>query len=193
MSDKYSLEAWIGDDFGQSTGESLWSRWGNPYELPEKYPSIKYVFEPLGCYSKMYPNQYFDRIFSVSTLEHIPYQKRLDVFKDMNRCLAPGGIQLHTIDIGTSSLKKCLLHSITDRFPIINKLTRRGVSEIRSWFEVFEASGIKIETSMPNAISLLERAILVESYDVVYRFYPPKDEPKHYHPNASLLIIIENQ
>lgn len=193
LSEKYELEVWIGDDFGMSTGESNWSRWGDPYQLPYKYPSIKYVFERFGCYSKNYPDQYFDRILSVSTLEHIPYQKRLDVFKDMNRCLKPGGMQLHTIDIGKTSLKKCLLFSITDKFPVISKLSRRGISEIRRWIKLIEDSGTRIETFVPNSISLLNSAILVESPDVVYRFYPPNNEAKPYQPNASLLLIIENR
>ncbi|NEO48875.1 MAG: hypothetical protein F6K55_34200 [Moorea sp. SIO4A3] len=68
LSEKYEVEAWIGNDFGKSTGDSLWSRWGDPEQLPNKYPSIKYVFEPFGNYSEKYPNQYFDYIFSVSTL-----------------------------------------------------------------------------------------------------------------------------
>lgn len=194
LSEKYGLEAWIGDDFGRSTGKSIWSRWGNPYELPTKYPTVKYVFEPFGCYSEEYPNQYFDRIFSVSTMEHISYQERLDVFKDMNRCLKPGGMQLHAIDIRkTTPLKRCLLYSLTDKFPIISKLSRRSISEIRSWIKLIEDSGIKIETTVPNSMSLLSRSTLVESPDVVYRFYRPNNEPKPYKPNASLLIIIEHR
>jgi hypothetical protein len=190
LSEKYDLEAWIGDDFGISTAESLWSRWGNPNELPKKYHSIKYVFEPFGCYSKKYPDKYFDRIFSISTLEHIPFHDRLNVFKDMNRCLKHGGMQLHTIDI-SFNLKKSIFNILTDSFPILNNLNHK-FSEIRSWIKIMKNSGIKISTTVPNSIFLLKKSILVESPDVVYRFYPPMNEPKPYNPSASLLLIIED-
>jgi hypothetical protein len=54
-------------------------------------------------------------------------------------------------------------------------------------------SGIKIATTVPNSIFLLKKSLLVESPDVVYRFYPPMNEPKPYNPNASLLLIIEDR
>ncbi len=192
LADKYDLEAWIGDDFGKSSGESLWSRWGNPEELPERYPSVKYVFEPFGIYSSHYPDQYFDCIFSVSTLEHIPHQKRVDVLKDMNRCLKPGGIQLHTIDIKVAKPRRFLLDVVTGKIPILSSLSHKGAAEIRNWIKAFEDSGIKMRTAIPNALALLDRSTLVESPDVVYKFYPPRNEPKPYKPSASLLVRIES-
>lgn len=193
LANKYGLEAWSGDDFGDYLGEiSMWSRWGDPMELPHKHPQIKYVFEAFGKYSEKYPNSYFDRIFSISTLEHIPQQYRLDVFKDMNRCLKPGGIQLHTIDISTK-WEKILLYSLTDLVPkFMLKIHEKAISEIRYWIETIAKSGVKIQTSIPNYLSLLDRQILVESPDVVYRFYPPNDSPKLYKPSASLLLVIED-
>ena len=193
LASKYELEAWLGDDFGNYLEEvSMWSRWGDPMKLPNKHPQIKYVFEPFGKYSEKYPTSYFDKIFSISTLEHIPKQYRLDVFKDMNRCLSAGGIQLHTIDISTS-LEKVLLHSLTDMLPrFLLKINEKARSEIRYWIDTIASSGVKIQTSIPNSLSLLDRKILVESPDVVYRFYPPNNNPKLYKPSASLLIVIED-
>jgi ubiquinone/menaquinone biosynthesis C-methylase UbiE len=191
LCEKYGLEAWIGDDFGSSTAESLWSRWGNPNELPNKYPCVKYVFEPFGRFLKKYPDKYFDRIFSISTLEHIPFKDRLNFFKDMNRCLKPGGMQLHTIDI-SFNLSKCIFSFLSDTFPILSNISK-NCSEIRSWIKIMKKSGIKIATTVPNSIFLLKKSLLVESPDVVYRFYPPMNEPKPYNPNASLLLIIEDR
>lgn len=186
LSDRYQLEAWIGDDFGASTGSNLWSRWGNPQELPNKYPSVKYVFENFGTYSKQYPYRGFDRIFSVSTLEHIPGQQRLDVFKDMHRCLKPGGMQLHTIDLFQTQLEICHIYHT-------NEALGTGYSEIQSWIKLLKDSGVQIATSIPSSLSLLDRQVLVESPDVVYRFYPPNNTPKTYQPSASLLLIIEDR
>jgi len=189
--ENYGVEAWIGDDFGMGDKDGLWSRWGNPQELPGKYPTVKYVFEPFGKFDGKYQSQYFDRIFSVSTLEHIPFENRLDVFKDMNRCLKPGGRQLHTIDISTS-WRKLLFSSMVDCVPGIKHLSWNGQSEIRSWINIIRQSGVKISAAVPSPLRLFNREVLVESPDVIYRFYPPIDNPKQYMPAASLLVVIED-
>jgi len=193
LAEKYQLEAWIGDDFGMSSGEPLWSRWGNLLDLPSKYPSVKYVFKRFGSFSPEYPDEYFDRIFTVSTLEHIPVDRRLAVLQDMHRCLRPGGRQLHTIDIATMAPKRTLIATLADKFPILNKVTGKYFSEIRSWIKIIKASGVRIAVSIPNPMQLLDRRILVESPDVVYRFYPPNNAPKAYRPSASLLLVIDDQ
>ena len=194
LAEKYELEAWIGDDFGMATGDSIWSRWGNPHDLEKKYPSLNYIFERFGTFSAKYPDAYFDRIFSVSTLEHIPYCHRLPVFKDMHRCLKPGGLQLHTIDIPTMSPKRAYMAGLMDKFSFLNKVIKKPLSDIRSWFDLIKASGCRIAVPIPNSIHLLNRRILVESPDVIYRFYPPNNAYKPYnYPNASLLLIIEDK
>lgn len=196
LAEKYELEAWIGDDFGMTSEEPIWSRWGNPLDLPSRYPSVKYVFEQFGTFSSQYPDAYFDRIFTVSTLEHIPYQHRLVVLKDMHRCLKPGGRQLHTIDISTMSPNLVMIVALVekiDKFSILKRVKGKYISEIRSWFELIKASGVKIGVPIPNPIQLLDRQILVESPDVVYRFCPPNNAPKSYRPSASLCIIMEDQ
>lgn len=191
LANKHGLEAWIGDDFGRGSGEEMWSRWGDPAELPARYPRQKYVFERFGEYSKSYPDAYFDRIFSVSTLEHIPQEARLDVLKDMNRCLRPGGMALHSIDVGTN-WRRVLLGAAVDAIPGVRDWRWRRQSEIRHWIGLFRASGVRIAATIPNSLRLLDRATLVESPDVVYRFYPPNDAPKRYQPGASLLVVIQD-
>ena len=191
LGEKYGVEPWIGDDFGEQSDDAKWARWGDPEELQARYPSVKYVFKPFGKFDNQYPDGYFDRIFSVSTLEHIPYEFRLDVFSDMNRCLRKGGRQLHTIDISTN-WKKVLLSSVVDSILGIRNIHSRGQSEIRSWINIMKKSGIRIAAHIPNPARLLDRRILVESPDVVYRFYPPNDAPSPYNPGASLLVVIED-
>lgn len=199
LSDKYGLEAWIGDDFGMSSEEKLWSRWGDPLELPARNPSVKYVFEKFGSFSPQFPDANFDRIFTISTLEHISPAKRLDVFMDMHRCLKPGGRQLHTIDISHVSLKSVLKTALMDELmkaiPTLLKLEsiNKHTSEINKWINCIKTSGVNVGISNPSSIQLLDRRILIESPDVVYRFYPPNNSPKSYQPAASLLIVIERQ
>lgn len=171
----------------------MWSRWGNPLDFMSKYPSVKYVLERFGTFSPQYPDAYFDRIFTVSTLEHIPYHHRLAVLKDMHRCLRPGGRQLHTIDIPTSTPNRTLIAALIDKFPILNKVIGTRFLAIRSWIEIIKTSGVRITVPIPNPIQLMDRRILVESPDVVYRFWPPNNTPKPYRPTASLLLIIEDR
>lgn len=40
-----------------------------------------------------------DVIFSISVIEHIPFDGYKDAFADMARCLSPGGIMYHTVDL----------------------------------------------------------------------------------------------
>lgn len=188
---KYDLENWIGDDFGKYNSESLWSRWGEPTELIKRNPETKYIFEPFGRFSDNYPDNYFDKIFSVSTLEHIPIEYRLNVFKDMNRCMKKGGLQLHTIDIPVPNVKSGLYHAFGDKYKFLRKLSSRFNSEISSWINIMRGSGIAIDKKIPNTLNLFNRRNLAESYDVVYSFYPPINSPKSYDAAASLLVIIK--
>jgi hypothetical protein len=193
LGEKYELEAWIGDDFGVKTGEALWSRWGAPEDLPKKYPAVRYVFERFGSFSPQFPDAYFDRIFTVSTLEHVPHEHRLSIFMDMHRCLKLGGRELHTIDIQTVSPKRTMMSAYMDKFSVVSQAIGSRFSEIRQWVNIIKDSGVKIAAPIPNPLQLLDRSILVESPDVVYRFYPPNNSPKPYCPVASLLLIIENK
>jgi len=190
---KYELEAWVGDDFGMNSNEGGWARWGDPRALPEKHPDVRYVFKEFGSFSNEYPDEYFDRIFTVSTLEHIPLRYRIDVLKDMHRCLKPGGMELHTIDIPVRSAGITILKAIGDRCRVLRRLCRRSVSDINRWISLLRASGVQIGVKPPDSLDLLDRRVLVESPDVVYRFYPPNDAPSPYNPGASLLLVVEDK
>ena len=109
----------------------------------------------------------------------------------MNRCIKPGGRQLHSIDLSTN-WKRLAVSSIVDSVPGVNQIHWKGQSEIRSWINIMKKSGVRISAKVLNPLRLFDRRILVESPDVVYRFYPPNNEPKLYSPSASLLVIIED-
>ncbi|MBT4551836.1 class I SAM-dependent methyltransferase [bacterium] len=200
LAKKYKLEAWIGDDFGITEGNEIWKRWGDPKENAKKNPFTKYAYKEFGIFSKDYPNNYFNRVFSVSTLEHIHIEKRIKVFEDMNRCTKKGGMQIHAIDIVTRNLKECFINSVADKIPLfdsenilLGRDVRRGlVSEIKSWKRILVNSGIRIATKLPSIFELLDRSTLAESPDVIYRFIPPKNSVKAYKPTASLLLIIKD-
>jgi SAM-dependent methyltransferase len=65
---------------------------------PKHYILIK---DYIGNFNSQLPNEYFDFVFSISALEHVPEDK--DIFRniclDIDRVLKPGGYSLHCFDI----------------------------------------------------------------------------------------------
>ncbi|MGA8894201.1 MAG: methyltransferase domain-containing protein [Planktothrix agardhii] len=60
---------------------------------------VKNVLTFLGTFSPVLPNNYFDYVFSVSVVEHVPTKKLDDFFKDVHRILKPNGTMIHLIDV----------------------------------------------------------------------------------------------
>jgi len=193
LGDRYGLEPWIADDFGMASAEPLWERWGDPKQLPAKFPRTRYVFQRLGAFSEELPGHSFDRVFSVSTLEHIPNADRPAVLADIHRLLSHGGMELHTIDIPVQTPMRLLAKWMAAKVPPLRMLHRRLDNDMRRWFTLFRSSGVNIQARVPSLLELLDRSTLVESPDVVYRFYPPNDALKPYVPAASLLLVIEDR
>lgn len=189
---RYGVEPWIADDFGMTSSEPMWARWGDPRALPSKYPGTKYVYRRLGEFASELPDKAFDRVFSVSTLEHIPLASRLAVLRDTHRLVAPGGMELHSIDIPVQSPARLMLKWVASLLPPLRMAHRRLDNEISQWMALFRASGVRIAVRPPSLLELLDRSVLVESPDVVYRFYPPNGAPKPYAPAASMLIVIQD-
>lgn len=189
---EYGVEPWVGDDFGLGgEDEEMWTRWGDPHEHAAKHPAVTYVFENFGTFSPSYPDKHFHRVFTISTLEHVPVAQRLDVLKDMNRCTARGGRQIHTIDIPIPSFKKLAFAASAERL-VASRLAKLYSGGVAAWLELFKRSGVTIAAKPPSSLALLDRATLVESPDVFFRYVPPNNEPKPYAPMASLLVVIED-
>jgi len=63
---------------------------------------IRLIYDYMGNFNKELPDEYFDLVFSISTLEHVPaddIENYSNILKDINRVLKPGGISLHCIDV----------------------------------------------------------------------------------------------
>ena len=63
---------------------------------------FRLVYDYMGNFNKELPDDYFDVVFSISTLEHVPLddvETYENIRKDINRVLKPGGLSLHCIDI----------------------------------------------------------------------------------------------
>lgn len=69
-----------------------------PLEIPE-LPGVKIARSYMGDFDSGIPDDYFDVVFSISVIEHVP-KKQLDAcFADCYRILKPGGLLLHAIDL----------------------------------------------------------------------------------------------
>jgi ubiquinone/menaquinone biosynthesis C-methylase UbiE len=64
---------------------------------PGSQPSVRYFLANAGDYSREVPDDYFDVVYSVSVLEHVPADRMRDVFMDMIRVTKPGGLLLHNV------------------------------------------------------------------------------------------------
>jgi len=64
--------------------------------------NYKLVKDYMGNFNEELPDNYFDLVFSVSALEHVPQEDSVffqNIIDDINRVLRPGGYSLHLFDI----------------------------------------------------------------------------------------------
>ena len=120
----FGCEMWAADDFGLESDESFWERAGSPREYIESHPEIKFVLERLGDPQKSsLPQGYFDVIYSLSVLEHIPGSVLPAVWKHMDALLKPGGELIHAVDMhfpSNGGLKKILVAMLFDMlYPLL--------------------------------------------------------------------------
>jgi len=71
---------------------------GGPTAAPQ-IPGVRTVVAYLGDFSPDLASESLDVIYSVSVLEHVPFDLEAPFFDDMVRVLKPGGLSLHAIDI----------------------------------------------------------------------------------------------
>jgi len=209
LSDKFNIEAWVIDDFGVESREDLWSRWGNREELKVKYPSVKYVFERVGDGANI-PLDYFDCIYSVSTLEHIPWDEMKRVFDHMCKMLKPGGRMLHCIDSSillgihkTSDAKGILLGTVGYSLyhktkEIIQSVDKPYLRTINGWWGFlmkYFGHDLTIACNKPPGYikSTLDTDIVKETADIVYNVYPPNERAKSYKPSGTFVFYLEKQ
>ncbi len=82
-------ECWLIDKFeGRGRG---------PQRVP-RVRNVRIVQAYMGDFSPELPESYFDFIFSISVVEHVPLASVDAFFKDCARVLKPGGRMIHAID-----------------------------------------------------------------------------------------------
>jgi len=112
----------------------------------------RFVNGLLGEFSKDLSNEYFDVVFSVSVLEHLPLNRIDPACQDMFRLLKHGGYVVHSVDLSPASTKT---HGV------------KYLQALRDTGFIFH-SPPQIEWHFHTDP---ERQILLEPLSLVYRFY----------------------
>ena len=100
----------------------------------EKYPKVK--FQVADALDLPFPNNYFDRIYSIAVLHHIPSREfRLQFLKEARRVLKPNGLLILTVWKPKSKKNWSLFLKYTT-LKLIGKLERRDV--FQSWGKKME-------------------------------------------------------
>jgi hypothetical protein len=205
----YGCEVHVIDDFGVESAEPLWNRWGSREELMQKNPDVKYIFERVGNIDNPnIPLDYYDVIFSVSTIEHIPHEKVMkQVFLHSEKMLKKGGIMVHCIDLQvplklhkTKDLKGLLLgtlgyylyYTFSTPFASAEKPQLKTLRGWKSFLKKTFGSQISFAgVGVPNAWeSSFNTDVVVEPMEIIYKIYPPKNETKLYRRNGTFVLII---
>jgi SAM-dependent methyltransferase len=179
IADTYQCEVWSVDDFGTESDEEFWMRNQNPQEHIKTHPQVKYVLERLGDpEASSLPEQYFDCIYSASTLEHVPKEYLASVWRHMDRLLKPGGCMLHAVDLGLRtrrgmlSISKSLLLEWV--FPLLPARMRQEYSMHTPRLYAYnslEALGNNSHATrrLPNTLqAALDPSIMLESPKTFY-------------------------
>lgn len=174
LTSEYGTESWLADDFGVESRESKWTKGFTREELAEENKSIKYIFERLGkIETSSLPQNYFDVIYSVSALEHIPLEDLPNAFSHMRKLLKKNGVMIHTIDLDAKGF-------------------RVWKDFLANCFFYADNLDKVIEVQDLNELESID-SILVEPLNIVYKHYYRGDDilEKNYRRFGSLCLIIK--
>jgi ubiquinone/menaquinone biosynthesis C-methylase UbiE len=100
----------------------------------KKYPKVK--FQVADALNLSFPNNYFDRIYSIAVLHHIPSREfKLQFLKEARRVLKPNGLLILTVWKPKSKKNWSLFLKYTT-LKLIGKLERKDV--FQSWGKKME-------------------------------------------------------
>jgi ubiquinone/menaquinone biosynthesis C-methylase UbiE len=199
---EYGCEVWAVDDFGQTVGDDFWMRHNSPGKYVKEHPEVKYILERLGDPSKSsLPSGYFDIIYSLSVLEHVPPDIMPAVWQHMDRLLKPGGEMLHAVDLlfpSNGGLKKMLAGYLFDTFNSLVPNTFRQkhiqATPLNYIRQVARILGFKLPAikGLDVLTMSLSPNVLVEGYQYgLNRIQKDKVKGFHFQRFGSLMIRLK--
>jgi SAM-dependent methyltransferase len=181
--------------------DPFWERNSSPQEFIKTHPGVKYVLERLGDpQTSSLPAGYFDVVYSISVLEHVPQTVTPAVWKHIDALLKPGGVLLHAVDIffpSNGGLKKVLAGWVLDGFSAIlpeRLQIRYCFATPQSYVRLaFQSLGIPVkglkELNIWNTV--LNPDILTEDYNHgLNRIVKDKIKGYQYQRAGTLLIML---
>jgi ubiquinone/menaquinone biosynthesis C-methylase UbiE len=201
---KYGCEVWAVDDFGSSVGDNFWLRNRLPQKHIKDNPNVKFVLERLGDPVKSsLPLEYFDVVYSLSVLEHVPQQIMPDVWRHMGSLLKPGGEMLHAVDMlfpSNGGLRKILISLVFDwvHYLIPNRIKQTHVQStplnyLRQVAGILEF-GLGSTKNLDVLTMSLSPNTLVESYEFgLNRIIKDKIKDFHFQRFGSLMIRLKKE
>ncbi len=198
---QHGCETWVADDFGLNVNDPFWSRNKSPQAYIDQHPQVKYILERVGdpTHSSL-PQEYYDVVYSVSALEHVPAQLTPAVWQHLALLVKPGGELIHSIDFPFASnggLSKMVKATLFDTFsglipPSYQQLHYMAtpMTYARLVFRTLD-----IHPPLNNSLNVwhmsLDPEIMTEGFEYGYNRII-KDHVKDYHHQrtASLLIHL---
>ena len=198
----YGCEMWVADDFGLKSSDLFWTRNSSPHEHIAKHPEVKYVLERLGIPKESsLPPDYFDVVYSVSALEHVPFALMPSVWQHMDSLLKPGGEMLHAIDIAFPSnagLHKVLAAIVFDALYILTPQgmrQRHCLATPKAYARlILQTLGVHYQLGKHlSALNMvLDPDVLTEDYRYgLHRINKDQMTDYHYQRVASLLLRMK--
>jgi SAM-dependent methyltransferase len=115
----------------------------------------KMVDSLMGENNPELPDSYFDLVFSVSVLEHIPKDALSSAVADMHRILKPNGLFLHSLDL------------------------KRGKEAFEAEFRA-QVERVGFEwLEPPQPIDFTVDGLLFEPLDIVFEYYDKREEMQY--------------
>jgi SAM-dependent methyltransferase len=198
----YGCEMWAVDDFGTLSNDPFWLRGQSPQQHIAEHPEIKYILERVGdpAHSSL-PSGYFDVIYSISTLEHVPPAAMPAVWRHLDSLLKPGGEMLHAIDVSFPSnhgVKRFLAYLLADAiWPVLPfSLQVRSCQHSPRGHARLAFKTLGIRHPLGKELNLLNMAlnpdILTENYESgLNRILKDKIADYRYHRVGSLLLRLK--
>jgi len=196
---QYGCETWVVDDFGMQVNDSYWKRNRQPVEYISEHPQVKFVLERVGDLKQSSLQLgYYDVVYSVSVLEHVPYEQTPAVWRHLGQLVKPGGELIHAIDIPFASngglpkmIKATLFETFSSLLPGKYQLSHYMVTPMNyarlvlRTLELHKQAGRRMNVWR----MALDPEIMTEGFDFGYNRIM-KDNMKDYHHQRTGSLLI---